>query len=107
MLDNILIFVIFSFAYSLCLIAIAQDVSDGHIPRAWYKKIWHWYISLGLTWAFGLPLSFIILDIAGNPPDHFYTILALFLPLFGGILAASVGLYLGRRDSEDKPAAAK
>ena len=51
---------------------------------------------------FGLIPSFIIFDVAGNQPDPLYAILSLLAPLVGALLAAAVGLYLGRRGSNEK-----
>ena len=51
---------------------------------------------------FGLIPSFIIFDVAGSPPDPLYAILSLLAPLVGALLAAAVGLYLGRRGSNEK-----
>lgn len=102
MSDNILPFVIFSCFYSICLWGIAQDVAYGETPEKWYKKLWQWFTALAITWMFGVLPSTIIFDVAGTPPDPFYAILSLVTPLVGAFLAAAVGLYLGRRESDEE-----
>ena len=106
MSDNILPFVIFSCLYSWFLYRIAQDVIDDDIPEKWQKKLWYLFTAFGIIWMFGLIPSFIIFDVAGNPPDPYYAILSILAPLVGAFVAAAVGLIIRNRDSEDKPAAA-
>lgn len=97
MSDFILLFLIFGSLYVMYLCFVAQDVAYEYIPA--HKKLSYW----AGTWAFvsmwGLIPSFIIFDLAGNPPDVTRFIFACLLPSLGILLAAVVGLRIRRRMS--------
>lgn len=98
MSDLVVPFLIFGSLYTIFLFCIAQDVACEYIKEGKHFSYW-----VG-TWAFvsmwGLIPSFIIFDLAGNPPDVARAILACLLPTLGILLAAAVGLFIRHRDSE-------